>query len=149
MSECARAAVQQACDSCEAAPGNTEQQPEAAWPPQGSLVKHPLPDTDDAVDWDAVRNADIEEVRAAGFSHQHAYCYCHSKMIVAVKSTAAANFSCRTRVARSVLRLTPGALTDMHTCSLSLSSKGSVTLPASQHCSGRLCGTTVTSFDRF
>ncbi len=104
-SECATAAVQQACGSCEAAPGaaDTEQRPEAVRPPQSSLVKHPLPDTDDAVDWDAVRRADIEEVRAAGIRYQHAYCLCHSKMIEAVKSTSTANCSCRTRLGKVCL----------------------------------------------
>ena len=92
MPECARAAVQQPCDSFEAAPEATdaEQRPEAACPRQGSVVKHPLPDTDDAVDWDAVRNADIEEVRAAGIRHPHAYCLCHRMMIEAGKSTLTA-----------------------------------------------------------
>ena len=86
--------MQQACDRCEAVPGaaGTEQQPE------GSMVKHPLPDTDDAVDWDAVRTADIEEVRAADIWHQNAHCLSHSKMVEAVKSTSAASCSCRTRV---------------------------------------------------
>ena len=109
MSECARADVQQACDSCAAAAGaaDTEQRPEAAWPPQASLVKHPLPDTDDAVDWDAVRKADIEEVRAAGSCHQHTNCLCHGRMIEAVKATSAANCSCRTRVGTFVYQNGP------------------------------------------
>ena len=127
--------MQQACDSCEAAPGaaDTEQRPEAVRRPQNSLVKHPLPDTDDAVDWDAVRRADIEEVRAAGICYQHAYCLCHSKMTEAVKSTLTANCSCRNRLGRSVCHFPYGAEIGMQTCRLWLTSEGSFRLLASEH----------------